>query len=196
MNLERVEERDGSLVCVCDKKEATGDILGVGIGATPDLSWVTEAGIETNRGILVNEFLQTNEPDIFAAGDAAEYFDVIAGRHILFGNWMKAMSQGRVAAQNMSGQKNSFRQVTTYATSVLGLDVSFVGDTEAAKADQIVLRKGEEGVTQIHVRDGRVVGAVVVGRNQDRMPLTKIIDSQEDVSAKLKSWEDVKNPLS
>src|SRR3989338_1433994 len=70
-------------------------LLGVGIGIESDFSWIRSAGIETGSGIKCNEFLATNIPDVYTAGDVAEFFDVIVGRQIHIGNWMNAMMQGR-----------------------------------------------------------------------------------------------------
>jgi len=164
------------------RHEAT--ILGIGIGVTPDLSWLAEAGIETGFGIKTNEYLETNILDIYAAGDVAEYFDTILGRQLNIGNWTNAMSQGRVVAKTMVGERTAYEMVTSYAMNVLGLDMIFIGDTLKAVADQVHLIGSIEtgGITQIHERDGRIVGGVCLGRNTDRGAITKGIKEKTSVS--------------
>ncbi|MBU0646457.1 FAD-dependent oxidoreductase [Patescibacteria group bacterium] len=168
------------------------DILGIGIGVQSDLGWIKDAEIEVDRGVKVNEFLETNVEDVWAVGDVAEYFDVVANRHIMFGNWQKAMSQGRVVAKSMAGERSEYQQVPSYAMEILGLDITFVGDVELAAADKVLVRKGDEhGPTLMLMRDNKLVGAVVMGRNSDRVPLTKVIDQRTGDLAKVMNWQGI-----
>lgn len=152
-------------------------IFGLGIGIDSDFSWIRDAGIETGLGIRANEYLETNVTDVYTAGDIAEFYDVIAGRHVNVGNWMSAQMQGRAVAKNMVGERTAFSLVSSYATNALGLEIIFIGDADRAAADEVV-RKGsaaEGGVTQLFVRGGKIMGATLVGRNADRQPVTNAI---------------------
>ncbi|MBI5794438.1 FAD-dependent oxidoreductase [Candidatus Uhrbacteria bacterium] len=157
------------------------NFLGVGIGIEPNFSWMREAGVETGVGVKANAFLETNVPDISVAGDIAEFFDPIVERQIQIGNWMNAMSQGRCVAKTMSGEKTEFRLVSSYATNVLGLEIIFVGDTQKSAADevQVVGSAQAGGVTQVFGRQGRVVGGIMIGRNHDRVAITKAIQERK-----------------
>ena len=154
-------------------------ILGIGVGITPDFSWIKEAGIETNIGVRADEFLRTNIPDIFTAGDIAEFYDPIVKRYINVGNWMSAMTHGRVVAKNMLGEAVPVKLVSSYATNVLGLEMIFVGDVDRSAADEVLVKgsKLAGGITQVFARGGVVVGATIVGRNADRAVVTKAIES-------------------
>lgn len=161
----------------CGDEKFNLSFLAVGIGVRPDLAMFRSAGIDVNRGIITNEFLETNTPDIFAAGDVAEFFDQYADRHVVVGNWLNAQAQGRIAAQNMFGARTPFSAVRTYSTNVCGIEVVFIGDADPKLAD-LILKRGSEaegGVTQIFVRADRVVGATLVNRNVDRSELTTLI---------------------
>ncbi len=162
------------------KGEHACEVLGVGIGIVPDFEWLRAGGVETGVGVKGNEYLETNVPDIYVAGDVAEFFDPVTGRQLVMGNWMNAMSQGRVVARTMGGERTRFELVSSYATNVLGLELIFVGDTDKAAAQEIrVLGSVEEkGVTQIFERDGRVVGGVMIGRNSDRAGVTRAIQAR------------------
>ncbi len=161
----------------CGDERFDLSLLGVGIGVRPDLAMFGAAGLDVDRGIITNEFLETNSPDVFAAGDVAEFFDLYADRHVVVGNWLNAQAQGRIVAQNMFGERTPFSAVRAYSTSVCGIEVVFIGDADPELADSIVKRGSlaEGGVTQIFVRDGRVVGATLVNRNSDRAELTSLI---------------------
>jgi NAD(P)H-nitrite reductase large subunit len=176
---------------VTNHGEHAATLVGVGIGIEPDFSWLQDAGVQTNAAIVTNEFLQTNVPDIYAAGDCAEFFDVIVSRQLQIGNWMNAMSQGRTVAKSMTGERTPFRLVSSYATNILGLDIIFIADVEKAAAEQIYTIGSVEsgGITQVFERDGQVVGGALIGRNSDRPAMTKAIQEQQsaiDILAKIK----------
>lgn len=162
----------------CDTLEAVGaraeDVVGVGVGVEPDLGWIRDAGIAVNKGVVTNARLETNVPDVYAAGDVAEFEDLVVGRTLMAGNWPSAVMQGRVVAHNMAGKSEEFRNVSAYATNLAGLDIIGIGDTDRTAADEILVVGSREagGVTQLFVRAGKVVGATLVNRNADRTPVT------------------------
>lgn len=150
-------------------------IVGVGTGLEMDLSWISQAGIEVGSGIRANKFLQTNFQDIFVAGDIAEFYDVIVGRHLQIGNWMNALIQGRVVAQNMSGKKTVFELVSSYAINLLGMDIIFIGDVSKDAADEVKVDSIDGGMTQLFGRKGQLVGAVLINSNSLRQQITNSI---------------------
>ncbi len=162
----------------------TNSILGIGIGIIPDFSWLRDTGIKTNIGILANEYLETNIPDVYTAGDISEFQDVVVNRQVNIGNWMNAQMQGRHVAKVMLGEREPFKLVSSYATNVLGLEIIFVGDTDRSAAEEIVVRGSvlDGGVTQLFLRNQKLVGATIVGRNSDRQPITAAIRDQVDKS--------------
>ena len=165
--------------------EFSATILGVGIGIEPDLSWLRQAGMEVGTGVKANEFLETNIPDVFTAGDIAEFDDPITGRQLQIGNWMNAMSQGRTVAKSMTGEQTSFQLVSSYATNVLGLEIIFVGDVERTADEKvhIIGSVADGGITQVFERAGRIVGGVLIGRNTDRASITKAIQEKQPFSS-------------
>jgi NAD(P)H-nitrite reductase large subunit len=165
-------------------KELSCDVLGVGIGLQPDFGWLTDAGVEVNYGVRCNEFLETNIPDVYTAGDVAEFFDPIVQRHLLVGNWMSAMMQGRVVAKTLHGDKTAVNLVSSYATNVLGLEMIFIGDVDLDAADEVhVVGSLEDGgMTQVFERNGAIVGAALLNRNTDRAALTKAIKEKQSFS--------------
>lgn len=165
----------------CESLESVGvtadDVVAVGVGIDPDLGWIRDTGVETNKGVLTNARLETNVPDVYAAGDIAEFDDLVVGRRLMAGNWPSAVIQGRVAARNMAGTTEEFRNVSAYATNLAGLDIIGVGDTDRSVAEETVVigSAAAGGVTQLFVRGGKVVGGTLVGRNKDRKAVTDAI---------------------
>lgn len=154
-------------------------LLGVGVGIVPDLSWLAAAGIKVSVGVRVNEYLETNVPNVLAAGDVAEFFDLTAGRHRLVGNWTNAMLQARTAARTMAGERTIFSLVSSYTAKVGSRNIIFIGDTNRSTTVRVERRgsKEEDGLSDIFYRDGRPVGAVILNRTPDRRPLTEMIQS-------------------
>ena len=93
-----------SAVMTTDGKKINCDIVGIAIGILPRKSIAEAAGLKTERGISVNEYLSTSDPDIFAAGDVAEVFDPTVGKAILDSLWAPARRQGYTAGLNMAGK--------------------------------------------------------------------------------------------
>ncbi len=155
-------------------------LLGVGIGTTPELHWIKEAGVQTQEGICVDTRMKTNIPDIYAAGDIAEVKDQISGRSLVARTWTNAVLQGRIAGANMIGGSETFETVSSYSMSILGLDAVFIGDTSRKAAEEIIVEGTQEvGIAQHFIRGGRIVGATLVGRSQERSPLTKAIQEKK-----------------
>lgn len=159
------------------------DMIIVGIGTKTTTDWVVKSGIACNRGILANEFLQTSDPNIYAAGDAAEYGDTILNEHIQFGNWANAQAQGKTAALNMMGGHVPFHHVSFYSAQGLGLAIVFVGDVRVNNNRTFIQRGSPEakGYTRIIIENGEVEGATMINRTMDLMPLTKIIEQDTKI---------------
>lgn len=161
------------------------DLVMVGIGTTCPLEWVAGTGIECHRGILTNEYLETSLPDVWAAGDVAEYRDLILHESIQMGSWENAHLQGRVAAMNMLGRHQPFHRVSFYTTQGFGVTLSFVGDIRVLEGRTVIQRGSpkEHGYTRIILADGRIEGATMVNRPQDLEPLARIIEHEVPIAS-------------
>lgn len=158
-------------------------IMGIGVGLIPNFETVQVAGIKTNQGIVTNEFLQTNAPDVWAAGDVAEFFDLTVNRSRTLKNWVNAQQQGLRAASNMVGDRKPFEIVSSYSASPFGVTITFVGDIEQVAGTTVIGRGQPElrSVGQIFVRNNKVVGTTLINMNRDRTPLTTLIQTKKDI---------------
>lgn len=189
----RIPEDDrGTIGAVRTKSGKTFevDVVGVGIGIKSDLSWLEGSGIATDHAIVTNEYLETNLPDIYAAGDCAEFKDVIFERQHIMGNWANATSQGSAVGKTMAGQRTVFETASSYSINFFDGACSFIGVTDDKFADEVVSRGSVEAgwMTRIFVKTiggvGRVVGATVINNPAEVAPLTTAVKGKVDVASK------------
>jgi len=187
-NDEVVEVQGGSTVASVVTKQGTqlpADIIIVGIGVTCHQSMFDAAGLAVGRGLLTNEFLETNQPDIWAAGDVAEYHDIILDERVLLGNWTNAQMQGRAAGGNMCGPRQPFRFVSSYTTNGLGLSIAFVGDVRLIPGRDVLIRQPANGAwySRILYEKDEIVGATMINRTTEVQPIAKLIAANVKVSS-------------
>lgn len=188
----RILNRAVGLVKTKSGKELRADVVGVGIGIKSDFSWLEGTGIKINRAIVTNEYLETSLPDVYAAGDCAEFKDVIFKRQHIMGNWANATSQGNAVGRTMSGDKTVFETASSYSINFFdppaGGSCSFIGVTDEKFADEAVSRGSvEEGkMTRIYIKEmngiTRIVGATVINSVADVSPLTSAVKGKIDIS--------------
>ncbi|MDP2933340.1 MAG: FAD-dependent oxidoreductase [bacterium] len=185
-------------VVLKDGSKLPCEMIVAGIGIICPLDWLKTSSIKTNRGILANEYLETNAPDVWAAGDVAEFNDLILEETIQLGSWMNAQEQGRAAGLNMVGKKTPFKKVTFYTTHGFGMTVGFVGDARPAEGREIILRNDEakNSFAQLIAIDGELVGGTFVNRTNEIQTLTKLIENNVKVSDKLPELADPNFDLS
>ena len=163
----------------------------VGIGLQFELEWLKQAGLQTNRGILANEYLETNIPDIFTAGDVAEFQDLVLGEKVQLGNWVNAQMQGRIAALNMLGKKQPFKMVSFYTTQGFGINIAFSGDVRVDETRKVIKRGSPEINSYARLiidKNNEIIGATFINRTQEIAPVNKLIETDfkvEGYEAKL-----------
>jgi NADPH-dependent 2,4-dienoyl-CoA reductase/sulfur reductase-like enzyme len=166
-----------------DKQTIPCDLVLAGIGVQPAIEVLTNSGLEVGDGILVNEYLQANHPDIFAAGDVANYQDVVFEKRRRVEHWDNAVSQGQYCARSLMGDRAPFRHVPYFFSDVFDLSYEYWGDSSGA--DQVVHRGdlSSNSFSVWWVRQQRLVAAFTMNRpDEERNLAPKWIESGQRVS--------------
>lgn len=179
------------------------DVLAVAIGVRPRLELAQAAGLTLDRGILVDEYLRTSAPDVYAAGDVAQVYDPHSGRAVLDVLWSTALAQGRAAGLNMAGaQRPYLKQVAMNVTQLAGLVTTIIGAVGGERDhddDLLTISRGDSEAWRVPigawiltdqqtvnrlrllVGDCAIVGAVIMGDQTWARALHQLIAAQVDI---------------
>jgi 3-phenylpropionate/trans-cinnamate dioxygenase ferredoxin reductase subunit len=137
------------------------DLLIVGIGVTPAVALAEKAGLQIGNGIVVNEFLQTSHPDIYAAGDNTLFPSVALGRQVRIEHWDNAVSQGKWAGGNMAGQSKPFTYLPYFFSDLFEFGFEAVGDTNAEFETFADWQTQNDTGVIYYLQEGRIRGAML-----------------------------------
>jgi NADPH-dependent 2,4-dienoyl-CoA reductase/sulfur reductase-like enzyme/nitrite reductase/ring-hydroxylating ferredoxin subunit len=158
------------------------ELIVVGIGVRPDAALAEQAGIATDNGILVNEFLETNVPGIFAAGDIARWPDPRTGR-IRVEHWVVAQRQGQTAARNILGAKERFELPPFFWSNHYDLHIHYVGHGSGDNRMSVSGNLKAKDVSVIFRSDDKVTAVASIGRDVENLKAEVALERGENFRA-------------
>ncbi len=169
-------------VHLLDGRVLASDILLVAAGIQPNVDLAREAGLRTNRGVLVDDRMRTDDPLVFAAGDLAEWNGQVLGL------WPTAVAQAEVAADNAVGGSKAYAGVVPVTIlKVVGIELTSIGRFEATAGDEVIALEDESGrrYRKLVISGGRIAGAILLGYSQEVAPVRTAVTRGFDVTAHL-----------
>jgi NADPH-dependent 2,4-dienoyl-CoA reductase/sulfur reductase-like enzyme len=177
---------DGRVEAVLTNRGETleADLVAVGIGVIPNTELAEEAGLRVERGIVVNELLETDSEGVYAAGDVARFHSPIFNRHLRVEHYDVAVKQGAIAGANMTGERKTFSELPFFYSYTFDLRIRAYGDLSRKR---FLVRRGsfgvEKGFFQLYFDDGVLDGFLSInGSFKESDELKRIILSRRRFS--------------
>jgi NAD(P)H-nitrite reductase large subunit len=157
------------------------DVVVVAIGTKPNTDAFRDSGIRINKGIVIQESLQTNMPDVYAAGDVVEYRDLVSNTYAVSAQWSNAEEMGRFAGRNMAGaavRYDGFLSLMNTIT-ILNVPITMLGMVDPEGAAYEVFAEDNEGAyRKIVFKKDVMVGALFINSNEDTGVYTYLIKNR------------------
>jgi len=162
---ETVVRYDGRRATLKSGAIVDADLVVEGVGVKPRLDLAERAGLVLDRGVVVDQFLRTSAPGIYAAGDIARWPDPHSGAHIRVEHWVVAQRQGQVAALNMLGERTAFDAVPFFWSQHYDVPINYVGHAE--EWDEIVVEGSIAGKDCLlrYMKGGRQLAVASIFRD-------------------------------
>jgi NADPH-dependent 2,4-dienoyl-CoA reductase/sulfur reductase-like enzyme len=141
----------------------------IGVGVRPRTELAEKAGLKTDRGVSVNEYLETSDPSILAVGDIARWPDPHSGQAIRVEHWVVAQRQGQTAARNLLGAREKFNAVPFFWSQHYDTGINYVGHADSW--DDLVI-EGDIAAKDVIVRfkkGGKTLAAASIFRDTDSL---------------------------
>jgi len=187
-DIARITGRNGRLrsLVTSSGEELPADIAILAKGIRSDVALAEASGVAVGRGVLIDQYMRTGRPGVFAAGDCAEAPDMLVrGKKTICATWFEAVAQGEIAAANMLLEmpRPTFGALKMNVMETLGIAVASIGMTEPPDGEARVLARSHDGVyRKLIVSRDRIVGAVLVGDISEAGAIATLIRRRRKLS--------------
>jgi 3-phenylpropionate/trans-cinnamate dioxygenase ferredoxin reductase component len=148
------------------------DLAVVGVGVVPNVDFLAGSGVAVDNGVVVNARFETAVPGLYAAGDVASFFDPLYGRRRRIEHWSNANYQGSEVGRILAGAEGGYDEVSSFFSEIFGTTIKVFGDT--SRFDTLTTEGSlADGFLGVYSSEGRLVGALTVGRSDELEALVK-----------------------
>ena len=159
-------------------EELNGKMVIISAGVRPNLEMAEALGLEQDKGIVVDEHLKTNKPDIYAAGDVAAFKGGMP-----YGIWPAAMEQGEIAGINMAEGDKTYGGTTLSTTlKVVGIDLASAGNIDAENEYESRVLTDDKVYKKIVLENNKIIGCIMLGDTKGFNKIKKMMTQEQDVS--------------
>jgi NADPH-dependent 2,4-dienoyl-CoA reductase/sulfur reductase-like enzyme/nitrite reductase/ring-hydroxylating ferredoxin subunit len=160
------------------------DLVVVGIGVRPRLDLAQAAGLTLDRGVVVNEYLETSAPGIYAAGDITRWPDPHTGKQIRVEHWVLAQRQGQVAARNMLGARERFDAAPFFWSQHYNFSVRYTGHAEQWDRIDVDGLVADRAFSAAFRRDGKTLAVASVKRDRENLEAEVALEANDEPALK------------
>lgn len=168
----QLRRKKGKKIAILDDgEEIEMDFVFAGKGVEPNIGFLKRSRIQTQRGILVNHFLETNLEGIYATGDVAEAPDFFTQERVTYGLWPSAVEQGEIVGKEMAGERQVYLgNLRINVTRIFGLPISSIGDFRSNRVAETLIKRDEKRSLYRKLcldQNGKLIGALLINQVED-----------------------------